>query len=210
MAGAAGNAPGLLDNLTGAVQIMLGREDGLNRIDRSPDAFWWSFAALLLAAMIDIALLSALFKTLFEGATDPPSKGAHIAVKMLAALAAYTASMTVLYFLCSQPAERARYPLALAVHNWAAPVVSVFAAPFIAVATFAAAGGGEPSLLVTALPLLLLGCLIVAGYRLIRISLDIPPGRAAVYFILTALVSLVVAEAIEAVMAGPPVPLTGD
>lgn len=198
MAGATGNAPGLLENFSGVVQIMLGREDGLARIDRSADAFWWSFAALLLAAMIDIVVLSAMFGSIFANAANIPSKGAYIAGKMLAALAAYAASMTVLYFLCNQSQERARYPLALVVHNWAAPVVSLFAAPFLVIAALAAADGAEAPVLVNILPLLLLGCLIVAGYRLIRISLALPPGRAALYFLLTALVSLVVAESIEA------------
>ena len=36
------------DNLTGAWHLMLGRPEGLNRLDTSLEGFWRSFAAVIL------------------------------------------------------------------------------------------------------------------------------------------------------------------
>lgn len=195
MAGATGRSPGLLENFAGVAEIMMGREAGLKRINGSADAFWWSFVSLLLAALIDTALLSSLYGTLHDTAAESaPAKGYYVAAKIAVALLAYAGSMVALYLLCRSPQEQARFALALATHNWAAPLVSVFVAPFL-LAT--ALGNGGDSFLVRALPILLLGCLIIAGYRLIRISLDIPAGRAAFLFIITALVSLILGQGLE-------------
>ena len=42
----------LRDNLAGAWQVMLGRPEGLNRLDTSLEGFWRSFAAIVLVVPI--------------------------------------------------------------------------------------------------------------------------------------------------------------
>ena len=49
----------LRDNLAGAWQVMLGRSQGLNRLDISLDGFWRSFAAItLLIPFTSMSLVS--------------------------------------------------------------------------------------------------------------------------------------------------------
>ena len=49
----------LRENLTGAWQVMLGRPDGLSRLDTSLEGFWRSFAAVILVVPFAVLAVSS-------------------------------------------------------------------------------------------------------------------------------------------------------
>lgn len=192
--------PGLMDNLKGAVAVMLGQESGLRRMDLTAHGFAWSFSGLLLTALIDISGLSALHaNAVASGDVTDISKPAFIAGKLFASSIAYLAAMLALYLLCRSPAEQARFPTAVIVHNWAAPIVSLAMLPLLFAAasspSAASVEGGNP--LWTLATIGITALLILIGIRLIRIALDIQLSRALLYFALTTAISLVAADSVE-------------
>lgn len=195
--------PGLMDNLRGATDIMLGRESGLRRMDLSAHGFTWSFAGLLLMLFIDMSGLSAIHDaTAVANDAFTISKPGFIGGKLLASGFAYLAAMLSLYLLCREPNEQARFPTAVIAHNWAAPVVSVAVLPLLFVAALnpaneAADGAGSAWTLLT---LCLTALLILVGVRLIRISLDVSLSKACLFFAITTGVSLVCSDGMERLM----------
>jgi len=187
----------------GAVDIMLGRESGLQRMDLSAQGFTWSFAGLLLVVLIDTSGLSAIYSTMIAANhTISVSKPGFIIGKLVASGLAYLAAMLALYLLCREPQEQARFPTAVITHNWSAPVVSIavlpllFASAFIPVSATADGAGSAWTLLTMGLTALL----ILVGVRLIRISLDVSLSKACLFFAVTTGVSLVCSDGLERLM----------
>ena len=57
----------LRDNLAGAWQVMLGRPDGLDRLDTSLEGFWRSFAAFaLVVPFASVSLISERSLTILD------------------------------------------------------------------------------------------------------------------------------------------------
>ena len=183
-----------MDNLGGALDVLLGRQSGLSRMDLTANGIVWSFAGLALAGLIDLSALSMLYESLSEAKRAEIGKAYYMIGRLLTALIAYAASMFALYLLCRQPAEQQNFPVAIAVHNWASPIVSLAFLPFVVIAVSA----GGPSDIASLISVFWLGLLIFIGIRLIRISLYIQLGKAVTFFIVTGLITLIVAEGLEA------------
>ncbi len=190
--------PGLMDNLWGAADIMLGRDSGLQRMDLSAHGFAWSFAGLLLVVFIDMSGLSAIHNTMIATGALTVSKPAFIAGKLLASGLAYLAAMLALYLLCREPQEQMRFTNAVIVHNWAAPIVSIAVLPLLFAATLQPpAMTDEPDPLWSLLQLGTICLLILVGVRLIRVSLDVSLLKACLFFLTTTATSLVCADGLE-------------
>ena len=182
-----------MDNLAGALDVMLGRASGLSRMDLTANGVVWSFSGLAIAGLIDLSALSHLYEHLTEAKQQEVSKAYYMIGRLLAALIAYAVSLLALFLLCRQPQEQKNFPVTIAVHNWAAPIVSLAFYPFLLIAV---AQGGTSDL-ANLISVFWIGVLIFIGIRLIRISLDIALGRAVVFLMITGLISLVLAEWLE-------------
>ena len=66
-----GGLRSIRDNLAGAFEVMLGRPDGLDRLDTSVDGFWRSFGAVVL--VVPFAFLSLLSQQPLAAAAGAPS-----------------------------------------------------------------------------------------------------------------------------------------
>ncbi len=198
-------SPTLDENFAGTIDIMLGRSTGLKRIDLSKGGFFWSFSALLITGFVDMASLSLLFNGFSEQQQLAVSKFYFVFGKLLVAMMGYLASLTLLFLLCRTPSEKRNFPTCVIVHNWASTVVSVAFLPLIFLSVIVGPETPENSNgMLTLISLLWLGLLVLAGLRIIRISLDIPWSKTGWYFASTALVSLVLAEGLEKMMGLSP------
>lgn len=185
-----------MDNLGGAFDILLGRKSGLSRMDLTANGVVWSFSGLALAGLIDLSALSILYENLSEAKQQEISKLYYMVGRLIVALIAYGASMFALFLLCRQPMEQANFPISVAVHNWVSPIVSLGFLPFLLLAI----AWGGPSDLASLISVFWLGLLIFIGIRLVRISLDIPTGKAVMFFVVTGLTTLIVAEGLDSLL----------
>lgn len=187
---------GLMENLAGVIDIMLGRTSGRTRIDRSTSGIGWSFGGLAIAGLVDMSALSILYNS---QSSLQVSKSFFVFAHVGIALISYAASMLTLFLLCRTPQEQQNFPVAIAVHNWAAPIVSVAFLPLLIIA-FALGGAtnsaGESDLL-TLVSVFWIGVLIFIGIRLIRISLELQISKAVIFFMITSAVSLVTNEGLK-------------
>ena len=203
---AAQNQSILMENLAGVMDIMRGRVTGRNRMDLSASGIGWSFAGLAVAGLIDISALSILYNASVMGADSSVGKGFFVFGHLIIALIGYAASLMALLLLCRSPDEQQNFPVAIAVHNWAAPIVSLVFLPLLIIAD--GLGGGDPSGqngLLNLISVFWLGVLIFIGIRLMRISLDITATKAVVYFCITTAVSILSTESLESLvgLSGP-------
>jgi len=188
----------LIQTLTGVTDVMMNRPEGLEKIDRSQDGFFWSFGGVLLAGLIDMVALSLLYSGMALSQTTAFGKGFYVFGHIAIALIGYLASLLALYLLCRTPDEQRNFPTSVIVHNWAAPIVSVAFLPLILIALFFGNGSLQgPDNFLSLVSVFWIGILIFLGLRIMRISLDITMGRAAIFFIVTTLVSLVLTEGLE-------------
>ena len=182
------------DWLLGALEIMLGRERGLSRLDPSETGFVTSFWGIALAGLVDAFVLFVRHgRFAADHAASAWSAPAYVLTHLGVAALAYGASLLALYLLARSPEHAARFPLAVTASNWAAPVVSLAIVPLAFLGTVGQQGTGG-----VFLALMVLAALAIAGTRLIRIPFRLDLGRAVLWFVTTALVSQVVLEGMEA------------
>lgn len=188
----------LTENLWGAVDVMLGRKDGLKRIDTSGDGIWWSFSGLLITGLVDASALSARYAThSVSQLAEPPTKLVFVSGSLLVGLTAYFLSMVLVYFMCRLPEEQARFPLTIAVHNWASPIVSVAVLPLLLLSSSGSSADGANNGLWSLVSIVTLGVFITIGIRLLRISLDVPFAKGIMFFAVSTLASLVAVSWLE-------------
>ncbi len=179
-------------NLSGALDLILGRETGMQKLDLTADGFWRSFVGLGMAGIIDAVALYAMYPMRAKVSENVPESAAYLVwASLLVAGLAYLASMTALYFLCRTPEVQQRFPNAVVANNWASPVVSIGFVPvaFVSVWLQAAAHPNPPGVVSLLLIVTAIAVLVTIGIRLLRISLDIPQSQAVALFIATAAVS---------------------
>ncbi|MEM9677094.1 MAG: hypothetical protein AAF890_03470 [Pseudomonadota bacterium] len=190
----------LTENLLGALDVMLSRSTGMKRIDLTPEGFWNSFYGLLITALVDMIALSLSHPTVVSRMGDAaPEKFYFVFGNLTAALVGYASAMLALFLLCRSESEARGFPTSLAVHNWASPVISMAILPIIFI-TELTRTQGQTGVLETFLMISIIAALIVAGIRILRISLLLTPGRASAYFAITTLVSLSISQGLEGIM----------
>ena len=192
----------LSENLAGAFGIIRGRAGGLGRIDLSQSGIIWSFSGLVLAGLVDLSALSVRYNQLSAMGLLEVDRFHYLAGNLIVSLIAYAASLVALYLLCRAPHERNRFAFAVAVHNWAAPIVSLAFLPlyFLGMAMDGQTGSGERISILDLISVFWLGLLIVIALRILRISLDIPMGRAIVLFVLTTAISIISSQGLQSLL----------
>ncbi|MEN0040950.1 MAG: hypothetical protein AAF764_06395 [Pseudomonadota bacterium] len=188
---------GAVENLRGATEIMFAKPSGLARMDLSATGFVASFAALAIAGLIDASALSIRHGSISERliAADLPlewSAVGYIVANLVTALASYGVSILIIYLIANAD-ERGRVATMVTVNNWASPVVSLTVLPFIIFGVLFPAL--EPALTVALLGLFL--CILVAGWQIVTISMDVTPGRGGWLFFVSAVTSLIVNATLE-------------
>ncbi len=192
---------GLAETLLGVVDVMLGKQSGLSRMDLSQRGFWWSFSGIALAGLIDASAYSMSYAShRFADLAAPPAKLWFIFGSLIIALIAYIASLVALYFLCRTPQEAKNFPTAIIVNNWASPIVSLAILPIVYLSIASRPAPADSEVWVIVSVLLMVG-LIFLGTNLLRISIQLSLGRALLFFGVTSLVSLVCVEGLG-LMAG--------
>ncbi|EFL89857.1 hypothetical protein [Ahrensia sp. R2A130] len=203
------NQDGAVENIRGAIEIMLAKPSGLSRMDLSAAGFAISFAALLIAGLIDASAYSIRYGSIdaqlaAEGLPVEWSALGYILSSLIIGLASYGVSVLIIMLIANED-ERRRVPTMVTVNNWAAPVVSLVVLPLIL------AEAVLPSLQV-AINLTFIGlliCILVAGWQIMTISMEAAPGRGAWLFAVSLVTSVIVNATLErwvglATFAPPP------
>ena len=175
---------------------MLGHEDGLDHIDLSADGFWSSFVGLALMGLIDCLVLTVSFPMSQQAEEQAgPSTAAYVFLSLMIILISYLTSLVALFVLCRFEPAQSRFPNVVICMNWAAPVVSVvFGVPAFVLLVLNAASGGQGNFVLALLSVVLFVAMLIAMFRLIRISLNVTPGQAVGLFPGSTVVSLVLQE----------------
>ncbi len=120
-----GGLKSIRDNLAGAFEIMLGRPEGLNRLDTSVDGFWRSFGAVILVAPFALlSLLSQQMLTTQAGATASQLSGADLTLDGIALLVDWF-TFPIAFAILARPFGLAsHYVPFIVARNWASVVIS--------------------------------------------------------------------------------------
>ena len=192
--------PGLMDNLSGALDIMLGRASGMAKIDHSATGFWMSFWGIVLMVLIDASALSLVYNVSPTAANEAGvSKSVYMVVRLCIAVLGYGASFLALFLLCRTGEEQNRFADAVIVNNWAAPILSLGFLPLIWMSTLATSAAGEGSPPSGFVLLILTSWVIVtiAGVRILRTTLQVDLLKAVLFFAVTSGVSIFISEGFQ-------------
>ncbi|MGH6924724.1 MAG: hypothetical protein ACRED5_13385 [Propylenella sp.] len=179
----------LTENLAGAWEVMLGRPEGLNRLDTSLEGFWRSFAAVIL--LVPFALL-ALFsqEPLAEqtGGSAPHLSGSGLALEGIALLADWFA-FPVVFALVARPfGLGSRYVPFIVTRNWAAVIIGAM----VGVVHALHLAGVLPTALVPYLLLVAIAVALRFSYVIARTTLAVSMGMAIPIVMLDLLLSLTI------------------
>ncbi len=119
-----GGLKSIRDNIAGASEIMLGRPEGLNRLDTSIDGFWRSFGAVVLVA--PFALLSILSQETLTvpGAATAQITGAHLTLDGIALIVDWFTFPLIFALLARPFGLGSHYVPFIVARNWASVVIA--------------------------------------------------------------------------------------
>ncbi len=181
-------------NLAGAWQVMIGRPEGLNRLDTSLEGFWRSFAAVIL--LMPFALLALASQSrLSEAAGVPPEPltGSGVGFALVALLTDWLAFPVVFALLALPFGLGSRYVPFIVTRNWASIIIGAVVGAVHVLHLL----GVLPTALV---PYLLLAAIAVAlrfSYVIARLALAVSMGMALPIVMLELLISLTVWSAFD-------------
>ena len=187
------------DNLSGAWAVMMGRAEGLNRLDLSLDGFWRSFLVIILVApFIGVALYSqSLFPVVSEDGArvvaGPPTLAVAVAL-----LADWLAFPLVFAALARPLGLGPRYVPFIIVRNWAALIIGAMSASVHLLHII----GIAPSGLISILLLAMLGVTLRFFYIIARTTLETPPRLTIPIVLLDFLLSFTIWAIFERVAYG--------
>ena len=118
-----GGVRSVAENLAGAWEVMIGKAEGLNRVDTSLEGFWRSFAAVIL--VIPFALLMHYSQASLEAElVDSVPQGNSLLVDGMALLCDWFA-FPVVFALIARPFGLAsRYVPFIVTRNWGSVIIS--------------------------------------------------------------------------------------
>jgi hypothetical protein len=184
------------ENLAGAWQVMLGRPEGLNRLDTSLEGFWRSFAAVIL--VVPFAVLAMLRQeplAALAGAAPHPLTGRDLVLWGLALLLDWIAFPIVFALIAPPFGLGSRYVPFIVARNWASVI-------------FGAMMGAAHALhLVGVFPTVVAQYVLFAAiavalrflYVIVRLTLAVPMSVALPIVMLDFLISLTVGLAFNRV-----------
>jgi len=184
----------LRENLAGAWQVMLGRPEGLNRLDTSLEGFWRSFAAVIL--LVPFALL-ALFSqgplAAETGGTPPQMTGSGPVFEGIALLADWFAFPIVFALVAPPFGLGSRYVPFIVTRNWASVIIGAMVGVVHALHLL----GVAPTALVPYLLLVAIAIALRLSYVIARITLAVSMGMALPIVMLDLLISLTIWSAFD-------------
>lgn len=189
-----GGFAAIRENLAGAWQLMLGRPEGLNRLDTSLEGFWRSFAAVVL--IVPFALLAFQSQGLLAaeaGASVQPATGSGLALQGIALLADWFAFPIVFAAIAKPFGLGSRYVPFIVARNWASVIMTAMIG-----AAHALHLVGAMSAVVT--PFVLIVVFVVTlrfAYVIARIALAVSMGMALPIVMLDLLISLTLWSAFD-------------
>jgi hypothetical protein len=171
------------NHLAAASSLMLGRADGMSRLDVSLEGFWRSFAAVVL--VVPFALLALLSQRRLLGPeAGPPAIGSE----MLALLVDWVAFPIVFAAIARPLGLGRRYVPYIVARNWAAVVITALVSVIHALHVV----GILPSQFLGVVLIAAIGISLRFSYMVARIVLDAPMGVALPLVLLDFLMSLVI------------------
>jgi hypothetical protein len=177
------------DNLAGAWQVLLGRSEGLSRLDTSIDGFWRSFAAvILLAPFALLSLIGPHAQGPEGGEAVEPFTAARLAIYGVALLADWVAFPLVFALVAPVFGLGSRYVPYIVARNWASVIIGAM----VALIHVPRILNILPAEITPYLLLIGLGVALRFSYVLVRTTLAVSMAMALPIVILDFLVSLVV------------------
>lgn len=178
----------IAENIAGAWQVMLGRPEGLERLDISVEGFWRSFGAIVLVAPFMLLSLVSQQSIVVEGEAFTPLTGADVALRLAGLAIEWGVFPLVFAALAPTLGLGPRYVPFIVARNWSAVIV----AALISVLDVLHLLGIIPS---PAMPYVLLGAIIVAvrfSYIVARTALHASALTALPIVVLDLLLSLAI------------------
>lgn len=177
------------DNLAGALQILSGRPEGLNRLDTSLEGFWRSFAVVVVVA--PIAFLTLVGQEPLP--TDPnavvvPLTAARVLLYGVTLLVDWFAFPLVFALLAPAFGLGSRYVPFVVARNWASIVISAIVAIVHMLRIF----GLLPIAVLPYAFLVVLAITLRLSFVLVRTTLSVSIAMALPIVVLDFLLSLVI------------------
>jgi hypothetical protein len=177
------------DNLAGAWQVLLGRPEGLNRLDTSLEGFWRSFAVVIIVA-------PTAFLTLVSEEPPPSDSSAVVVPLTTARVVLYGATVLIDWFafplvfalLAPSFGLGSRYVPFVVARNWASIIISGIVAIVHVLRIF----GLLPIVVLPYALLLVLAIALRLSYVLVRTTLSVSIMIALPIVVLDFLLSLVI------------------
>jgi hypothetical protein len=183
----------LRDNLAGAWQVMLGRSQGLNRLDTSLDGFWRSFAAIVF--LIPFTSMSLLSQDLYNRNSGIPARltGGSFGIYGIALVVDWVAFPLIFAVLARVFGFGARYVPFIVSRNWASVILTALAA----IVDLLHLGGVLPSPALPVAGLIVTAIAIYVSYKVTRTALAVSVVTAVPIVVLDILVSLTIWSAFK-------------
>lgn len=180
------------DNLAGALDVMLGRPQGLQKLDITLEGFWRSFGAFVLILPFAVLALISQERLAIEGADALPPPRGGLALE-IGVLAIDWIAFPLLFAVVARPLGLGPgYVPFIVARNWASVVLGALMAVVHALFLVGILPGPFATLL-------LFGFVILAlrfSYVITRITLDVPMRLALPIVIFDFLLSLTIWSAL--------------
>jgi len=184
----------IIENLVGAWNVMLGRAEGLNRIDVSLEGFWRSFAAVaLIAPFALIILISQRKLSVAAGDALDPLTGGVIAGEGLVLLVDWFTFPLIFALLAGLFGLGSRYVPFIVTRNWASLIIAAGVAVVHALHVI----GLLPSSVAPFVMLIALAVALRFSYVIARVALAVSAGLALPIVALDFIVSLMIWAAFD-------------
>ncbi|MBN9000167.1 MAG: hypothetical protein J0H54_12500 [Rhizobiales bacterium] len=179
--------------IAGAVELFLGRREGLGRFDFSFEGFWRSFGAAVYALPLYAFVIAGEW-SLVAAAPKPPALSLLIAARLADFVLDFAAMPAALALLARPLGISRSYAPYIVVRNWSTLVVL---APQAAISLLLRLGwlSYEISAL---LSLALLVVMLVYQFRIVRWTIGWTPGPAAAFVAADAILSLILISLVNA------------
>lgn len=182
------------DCLAGAWQVMLGRAEGLNRLDFSLEGFWRSFAAvILLVPFVFLMLLSEQPLAEEAGVAAEPLTGGRLVLELIALLADWFAFPLLFAALAPPFGLGSRYVPFIVTRNWASVIVGAM----IGVIQALVVVGVIPTTVASFVMLAAFAVSLRFSYMVVRLTLAVSMGMALPIVMLDLLLSLTIWSAFD-------------
>jgi hypothetical protein len=184
----------LSDNLSGAWLVMLGRPEGLTRLDLSIEGFWRSFAAIFLIAPFAVLGLASQAELAEQLADDPTqTRNPGLGPEAVALLLDWVAFPLLLAAIARPLGISGRYIPFIVARNWGAVII----AALVSVIHAAHVVGLLPSPLASFLLLAAVAVALRFSYVIARTALAAPMAVALPVVLLEFLISLTIWSAVD-------------